>query len=76
MTQSPPAACSHRCSSRWICSRCATGSPRPGRSQDLLRLLPGLVAGIAFGYLLFRFLDHRAIAIVMAVTTLIFVVYG
>jgi len=36
-------------------------------------LLPGLVIGIGFGYLVFRFLDHRAIAIVMAVTTLIFV---
>ena len=33
----------------------------------------GLLAGIAAGYLLFRFLDHRAIAIVMAVVTLIFV---
>jgi hypothetical protein len=40
---------------------------------DPVQLLPGLVAGIAFGYLVFRFLDHRAIAIVMAVTTLIFV---
>jgi uncharacterized membrane protein YfcA len=40
---------------------------------DLALLLPGLVIGIAFGYLVFRFLDHRAIAIVMAVTTLIFV---
>ncbi len=33
----------------------------------------GLVTGIGFGYLLFRFLDHRAISIVMAATTLIFV---
>ena len=32
-----------------------------------------LVAGIGFGYLLFRVLDHRAVAIVMAVITLIFV---
>jgi uncharacterized protein len=39
---------------------------------DLVLLLPGLVAGIGFGYLLFRFLDHRAIAIVMAVVTLTF----
>jgi uncharacterized membrane protein YfcA len=38
-----------------------------------VRLLPGLVTGIAFGYVLFRFLDHRAIAILMATTTLIFV---
>jgi uncharacterized membrane protein YfcA len=40
---------------------------------DLLLLLPGLVTGIGLGYLLFRLLDHRAIAIVMAVTTLCFV---
>jgi uncharacterized protein len=40
---------------------------------DLVLLLPGLVIGIGFGYLLFRFLDHRAISIVMAVTTLAFV---
>jgi uncharacterized membrane protein YfcA len=40
---------------------------------DLVLLLPGLVIGVGFGYLLFRFLDHRAIAIVMAMTTLIFV---
>jgi hypothetical protein len=36
-------------------------------------LLPGLVIGIGLGYLVFRVLDHRAVAIVMAVTTLIFV---
>jgi hypothetical protein len=36
-------------------------------------LLPGLVIGIALGYLIFRFMDHRAIAIVMAVVTLMFV---
>ncbi|MCP1741224.1 putative membrane protein YfcA [Bradyrhizobium japonicum] len=36
-------------------------------------LLPGLLIGIALGYLLFRVLDHRAVAIVMAVVTLIFV---
>jgi hypothetical protein len=40
---------------------------------DLALLLPGLVVGIGFGYLVFRFLDHRAIAIVMAATTLVFV---
>lgn len=40
---------------------------------DLLLLLPGLVVGIGLGYVLFRVLDHRAISIVMAVTTLIFV---
>jgi uncharacterized protein len=47
--------------------------PSTWSKPDLVRLLPGLVIGIAFGYLVFRFLDHRAIAIVMAVTTLIFV---
>jgi len=36
-------------------------------------LLPGLVIGIGVGYFVFRFLDHRAIAIVMATITLIFV---
>ena len=40
---------------------------------DLVLLLPGLGIGIGFGYLVFRFLDHRTIAIVMAVITLIFV---
>ncbi|RXT56387.1 permease [Bosea sp. Tri-44] len=40
---------------------------------DLKPLVPGLIAGIGVGYLVFRFLDHRAIAIVMAVITLIFV---
>ncbi len=47
--------------------------PSTWSKPDLVLLLPGLVAGIALGYLLFRFLDHRAISIVMAVTTLIFV---
>jgi uncharacterized membrane protein YfcA len=36
-------------------------------------LVPGLVIGIVLGYLLFRVLDHRAIAIVMAAITLVFV---
>ncbi|MET4203726.1 sulfite exporter TauE/SafE family protein [Bradyrhizobium sp. LA6.12] len=40
---------------------------------DLVLLLPGLVIGIALGYLLFRVLDHRVVAIVMAVVTLSFV---
>jgi uncharacterized membrane protein YfcA len=40
---------------------------------DLALLLPGLLVGIGLGYGLFRVLDHRAVAIVMAVTTLIFV---
>src|SRR5882757_3264247 len=47
--------------------------PSTWSKPDLVPLLPGLVVGIGFGYLLFRFLDHRAIAIVMAVITLAFV---
>src|SRR6267142_1132018 len=47
--------------------------PSTWSKPDLLPLLPGLVTGIGFGYLLFRFLDHRAIAIAMATITLIFV---
>jgi uncharacterized membrane protein YfcA len=52
---------------------CATGSPSTWSKPDLLLLLPGLVIGIGLGYLLFRVMDHRAIAIVMAAVTLIFV---
>jgi uncharacterized membrane protein YfcA len=47
--------------------------PSTWSRPDLALLLPGLVSGIGLGYLLFRFLDHRAIAIVMAVMTLVFV---
>ena len=47
--------------------------PSTWSKPDLALLLPGLVIGIGLGYLLFRFLDHRTIAIVMAVVTLIFV---
>ena len=47
--------------------------PSTGSKPDLKLLLPGLVVGIGTGYLLFRVLDHRAISIVMAVVTLIFV---
>jgi hypothetical protein len=47
--------------------------PSTWSKPDLALLLPGLVVGIGLGYLLFRVLDHRAVAIVMAVTTLIFV---
>ena len=47
--------------------------PSTWSKPDLALLLPGLVIGIGLGYLLFRFLDHRAIAIVMATVTLIFV---
>ena len=47
--------------------------PATWSKPDLVLLLPGLVIGIAFGYLVFRVLDHRAISIVMATITLIFV---
>jgi uncharacterized protein len=47
--------------------------PSTWSKPDLLLLLPGLLIGIGCGYLLFRILDHRAIAIVMAAITLIFV---
>lgn len=47
--------------------------PSTWSKPDLLLLVPGLVIGIGLGYLLFRALDHRAVAIVMAVVTLIFV---
>ena len=47
--------------------------PSTWSKPDLVLLLPGLLIGVGLGYLLFRFLDHRVIAIVMAVTTLIFV---
>lgn len=47
--------------------------PSTWSKPDLVLLLPGLVIGIGLGYLLFRVLDHRAIAIVMAAVTLIFV---
>jgi uncharacterized membrane protein YfcA len=47
--------------------------PSTWSKPDLLLLLPGLVIGFGLGYLLFRVMDHRAIAIVMAAVTLIFV---
>jgi uncharacterized membrane protein YfcA len=47
--------------------------PSTWSKPDLALLLPGLVTGIVFGYLMFRVLDHRAIAIMMAAITLIFV---
>ena len=46
--------------------------PSTWSNPDLLLLLPGLLVGIGLGYLLFRSLDHRAIAIVVAATTLVF----
>src|ERR1700744_3084116 len=48
--------------------------PSTWSKPDLVLLLPGLLVGIGLGYLLFRILDHRAIAIVMSAITLIFVV--
>jgi len=47
--------------------------PSTWSKPDLKLLLPGLVAGIGLGYVLFRVLDHRAVAIAMAVVSLIFV---
>jgi uncharacterized protein len=47
--------------------------PPTWSKPDLVLLLPGLVTGIAVGYLLFRILDHRAIALLMAAVTLTFV---
>src|SRR5262249_1416947 len=47
--------------------------PSTWSKPDLVLLLPGLVVGIGPGYLLFRVLAHRAIAIVVAAVTLIFV---
>jgi len=47
--------------------------PSTWSKPDLMLLLPGLLVGIGCGYVLFRFLDHRAIAIVMAAITLLFV---
>ncbi|VVE29821.1 sulfite exporter TauE/SafE family protein [Pandoraea anhela] len=47
--------------------------PSTWSRPDLVRLVPGLLAGIALGYGVFRVLDHRAISIVMAVITLMFV---
>ncbi|MDB6143846.1 MAG: hypothetical protein JWP80_2890 [Pseudomonas sp.] len=47
--------------------------PSTWSKPDLNLLVPGLVLGIGVGYLVFRVLDHRAIAIVMAVVTLTFV---
>ena len=47
--------------------------PSTWSKPDLRLLVPGLVVGIGVGYLLFRVLDHRAIAILMAAVTLVFV---
>lgn len=47
--------------------------PSTWSRPDLVLLLPGLLVGIGCGYVLFRSLDPRIIAIVMAVVTLAFV---
>jgi uncharacterized protein len=47
--------------------------PSTWSKPDLRLLVPGLVVGIGAGYVLFRVLDPRAIAILMAAITLIFV---
>lgn len=47
--------------------------PSTWSKPDLVLLLPGLLIGIGLGYLLFRVLDHRMIAIMMAAITLAFV---
>ena len=47
--------------------------PSTWSKPDLMLLLPGLIVGIGLGYLLFRVLDHRATAVVMAAVTFVFV---
>ncbi|MGF6254962.1 sulfite exporter TauE/SafE family protein [Ensifer sp. LBL] len=47
--------------------------PSTWSKPDLVLLVPGLVIGIGIGYFVFRALDHRAIAILMAGITLAFV---
>jgi len=47
--------------------------PSTWSKPDLVLLVPALVIGIGVGYLVFRVLDHRAIAILMAAITLAFV---
>ncbi|MET3521834.1 sulfite exporter TauE/SafE family protein [Mesorhizobium abyssinicae] len=47
--------------------------PSTWSRPDLALLLPGLVVGIGLGFSLFGVLDHRAISILMAAITLIFV---
>jgi uncharacterized membrane protein YfcA len=46
--------------------------PSTWSKPDLVLLLPELVTGIGLGYLVFRLLDHRAIAIMKGVVTVIF----
>ena len=46
--------------------------PSTWSKPDLAVLLPALIVGIGLGYLAFRFLDHKAVAIAMATITLAF----
>ena len=46
--------------------------PSTWSKPDLAVLLPALIVGIGLGYLAFHFLDHKAVAIVMATITLAF----
>ena len=46
--------------------------PKTWSKPDLVLLLPGLVAGIAFGTILLNVLDGRAVAIAIALITLVF----
>ncbi|MHC8381851.1 sulfite exporter TauE/SafE family protein [Pseudomonas sp. LB3P14] len=47
--------------------------PSTWSKPDLKLLIPGLVVGIGIGYLFFRVVDHRMVAIAMAAITLVFV---
>ncbi|OBY60573.1 sulfite exporter TauE/SafE family protein [Pseudomonas nitroreducens] len=47
--------------------------PSTWSTADLKLLIPGLLVGIGIGYLFFRVVDHRMVAIVMAAITLVFV---
>lgn len=47
--------------------------PSTWSKPDLKLLIPGLLVGIGIGYLFFRVVDHRMVAIVMAAITLVFV---
>jgi uncharacterized protein len=47
--------------------------PSTWSKPDVIRLVPGLIVGIAVGYVTLRYLDPRAFAIIMALITLTFV---
>src|SRR5262249_32800576 len=46
--------------------------PSTWSRQDLVLLLPGLLAGIALGYALLRVTDHHLVSVLMAAFTLAF----